>query len=106
MSARYTYGLTADSPPGSSTDSEASAALAAVEALLDELRRERAARRLLELRRRPAPRLALVVELLDEPECEDCGEPHRAPALDRATGRILCFRCFYNAHPQTLEGVA
>ena len=64
MTSRYTYGLTAESPSGSSTDTEASATLAAVEALLDELRRENAARRLLEMRRRPA-RVALVVELLD-----------------------------------------
>lgn len=64
MPARYTYGLTADSPPGSRTDTEASAALAAVEELLDELRRENAARRILELQRRPA-RVALVVELTD-----------------------------------------
>ena len=64
MSARYTYGLTADSPPGSRTDTDDSAALAAVEALLDELRRENAARRLLAMRR-PPTRVALVVELLD-----------------------------------------
>lgn len=64
MSAIYTFGLTAEPPSGSSTETEASAALAAVEALLDELRRENAARRLLEHRRRPA-RVALVVELLE-----------------------------------------
>lgn len=64
MTTRYTFGLTTDPPSGSRTDTDESAALAAVEALLDELRRENAARRILELRRRPA-RVALVVELTD-----------------------------------------